>query len=46
MPHISDAKLYAAWTGGPVVEFRLYMLWLLVRSPAMEITVYIADETK
>ena len=29
------------WTIGSVVEFRLCILWLLVRSPVVKITVYI-----
>ena len=39
-------RLYAAWTGGPVVDFWLYILWLLIRSPVVDIPVYTADETK
>ena len=39
-------RLYAAWTGGSVIEFQLCIVWLLVRSPVVEITVYTADKTK
>ena len=33
------------WIDGTVVEFRLSILWLLLRSPMVEITVYPSDET-
>ena len=31
-------RLYVAWTGGPVVDFRF--LWLLVRSPSLLMSPY------
>ena len=34
------------WIGGSVVEFQLCILWLLVRSPLVEITVFTVDKSK
>ena len=39
-------RLYVASTGGPVIEFRLCMPWLLDQFLAVEIPVYTAEETK
>ena len=39
------ASLECDMDRGSVVEFRLRILWSLVRSPVGEITLYIADET-
>ena len=33
------------WVDGPVVEFRLSILWKMIQSPVGKITVYTADET-
>ena len=38
-------RLYVAWTSSPMVEIGFCILWLLVRSPVVEIPVYTGDET-
>ena len=44
-PKSTSHRLCVMWTDGTVVEFGLCILWLLVRSPVVELTVCTADET-